>query len=818
MSATARVPQRAAALVALFAASMPFLVGLPRGTGVPLLRPSDLVQVIVTVAAIALTFIALYEGRRWRLQTMATDRWLLAVVAAGAALPLVWLLARARPVGIDDALAALPFVKYAGLFLLVRAAVRTEADLRLVWRATVGAAVVVAAITLSQSLGVQPVLDVLGRYFVSSNADVVDAGRGTSTIGSSIATGSYLAMACAAALSWAFTSGQRRWYGVATLLGVGALASGQAGTVVALGTVLVVLGRLHRRTRALVTRGLPLAAIAVVGLWPIVAARLADLDRSSGLPESWIIRWTNITKLYWPDLADGGWLLGVEPDATMAPPDVWRDIVYLESGYLWLLWVGGVPLLAAAVGFLRAAYCDLGRSGPHGKPDAAPPDRSLIGSVRLAGRAIVVMLAVLSIFDPHLTLRAGADVFFVVLALGLIGSPVAEPVTPAHERWRDLLGSNPAGQAARHVRLQIAEVARPTLGGRSAPNAAHQRGPAEPTIAVEARLVGHTLGRAELQLVRRGTDLHGVVVGPATTIDTVDAVAASVVWRGVALCARSVRLASLTATGHDEVSLRSELTWAGRRAAALEVERARRTAPPGPAWSIRRHRKPSRSRVSGSQANARGHRPAIRLEVGHRAPGWKRATDLVLGLGGLAVTAPALAVGAALVRRSSPGPVLFRQVRVGTGGLPFQLYKFRTMYVGNDDAAQRAQNERELLGGAEAAKDGDDPRITPIGRWLRRLSLDELPQLLNVVRAEMSLVGPRPALLWEVELFEPSRRRRLAVQPGMTGPWQISGRGEVSMSEMLELDLDYVASISPTTDLKCLVGTARAVISGDGAR
>ena len=181
------------------------------------------------------------------------------------------------------------------------------------------------------------------------------------------------------------------------------------------------------------------------------------------------------------------------------------------------------------------------------------------------------------------------------------------------------------------------------------------------------------------------------------------------------------------------------------------------------------------------------------------------------------VALPVAVVCAALVRRSGPGPVIFRQLRVGAAGLPFQMWKFRTMHVGNDDRAHREQNQRELLGVAAGEKPADDRRVTPVGRWLRRLSLDELPQLVNVVRGEMSLVGPRPSLLWEVELYASPARRRLHVRPGVTGLWQTGGRGDVSMLQMLELDLDYVDSVSAGVDLRCLVATARSVVAGEGA-
>ena len=140
------------------------------------------------------------------------------------------------------------------------------------------------------------------------------------------------------------------------------------------------------------------------------------------------------------------------------------------------------------------------------------------------------------------------------------------------------------------------------------------------------------------------------------------------------------------------------------------------------------------------------------------------------------------------------------------------------MHVDNDDTAHRIQNRAELAGEADAAKDEDDPRITPAGRWLRRLSLDELPQLLNVLRSEMSLVGPRPSLVWESQLFRPQSRRRLVARPGLTGLWQVSGRADLSMAEMLELDLDYVDRMGPATDLRCLAMTASSVLTQRGAR
>lgn len=191
----------------------------------------------------------------------------------------------------------------------------------------------------------------------------------------------------------------------------------------------------------------------------------------------------------------------------------------------------------------------------------------------------------------------------------------------------------------------------------------------------------------------------------------------------------------------------------------------------------------------------------------------KRVLDAVIATVALLASAPLLGLIALAVSVTSRGPVLFRQERVGLGGRRFTIYKFRSMLVGDefDDAPLRRQIARELAG-VQDPIDGsfklpDDPRVTRVGRALRRTSLDELPQLLNVVRGEMSLVGPRPALAWEHEMFPERCRSRVMVPPGMTGLWQVSGRSALDTRAMLELDLAYVQSRSTRGDLRILLAT-----------
>lgn len=201
----------------------------------------------------------------------------------------------------------------------------------------------------------------------------------------------------------------------------------------------------------------------------------------------------------------------------------------------------------------------------------------------------------------------------------------------------------------------------------------------------------------------------------------------------------------------------------------------------------------------------------------------KRITDVVIAGLLLIVTAPMLLIIGLMIKLTSRGPVLFRQERVGRNDQAFQLYKFRTMTVDNDDSEHRAFVEGQLENGDKnSTEDGrfklQDNRVTAVGGPLRRLSLDELPQLWNVVKGEMSLVGPRPALPWEASLFEARFRERTRAIPGCTGLWQVSGRSHVSVRRMLELDMEYVQTRSLMKDLSILVRTPLVVLRGDGAR
>lgn len=206
----------------------------------------------------------------------------------------------------------------------------------------------------------------------------------------------------------------------------------------------------------------------------------------------------------------------------------------------------------------------------------------------------------------------------------------------------------------------------------------------------------------------------------------------------------------------------------------------------------------------------------------------KRLSDLMIAIPSVICLSPVLVLISFLIRSGSKGPVFFRQERVGMDGRIFLCYKFRTMIVDADESLHKESYRRNIEGDQEAnagdekkpvfGKVKNDPRITKTGRWLRRSSLDELPQLFNVIRGEMSFVGPRPPIPYEVEDYDLRHRKRLDMKPGITGLWQVSGRNRLSFEEMVQIDQYYIENWSLWLDLKILLMTFPAMFRGDGAR
>lgn len=193
----------------------------------------------------------------------------------------------------------------------------------------------------------------------------------------------------------------------------------------------------------------------------------------------------------------------------------------------------------------------------------------------------------------------------------------------------------------------------------------------------------------------------------------------------------------------------------------------------------------------------------------------KRVMDILLSAAALVVLSPVFLITAVAIKCEDNGPVFFAQQRAGKDMKPFYMYKFRSMYVNADEKLKEMMKDNEQTGHAFKIK--NDPRITKTGKVIRRFSIDELPQLINIIKGDMSIVGPRPILTFQMEACSEYERQRLVVQPGLTCYWQIGGRADVTWEEWVELDLDYIEDMGIWTDIKMIVKTVPAVFSGDGA-
>lgn len=424
--ATMRWPQTAAYA---FIITMPFLAGIDRGAIVPLLRPNELVQVFLTAAIAGRVYLLLTAGYRPRLVLRPLDRVMLAMAVLGSVVPLAWMAARGEPVAFSDVLAAVPLWKYYALYVLVRLSVTTVEQVRVaIWLCLLGA-VAVAAVTVAQTLGILGVREALETYWVPlGDTQSISEGRGSSTLGSPIATGDYLAFNLALALTaaaWVRGSGRLLLAPLVAALMIGTLGSAQFSAAIGLGVVLVVVAWLTNRVRLLLAIGPLVGIVGLAVLWPAISIRLAEFS-DGGWPQSWVVRWDNLSTFYIPSLADFGWLLGLGPDSVVQAPEMWRETIWLESGYLWLLWVGGIPLLIAFVMFVVA--------GIRHTFSVAKARRDAVGVAATGAAAALCAIAVLTLLDPHLTLRGAGDLTFVLLALSTVrhraGQPVEVPERP----------------------------------------------------------------------------------------------------------------------------------------------------------------------------------------------------------------------------------------------------------------------------------------------------------------------------------------------------------------------------------------------------
>jgi hypothetical protein len=391
----------------------PLTAGINRGSALPLLRPNEAIDLLVGVALVARGLCRLRSGELPRLRLGAVEVALLLLAVCSSLVPLAWMAVRQQPITSDDLLYALVLWKYLGLYALIRLSVSTAQGVRRCLWISVGAASVVAVLAILQSLGLFGVPRLLADYYAPYGYTDAYSARGSSTLGLPAATADLMIFNLAIVTGFWLRYHRHRLLlaGVAALLIVATLSAGEFSSAIGLLCGLACIIAVTNSAR-LLKFALPAALLAVLVLQPVITTRLSGFQSVSGLPVSWTGRLQNLDSYFWPQLfSNWNFVLGVRPSARIAVSTQGTGYVWIESGYTWLLWGGGLPLLGSFVFFVAAA-------AKRGWQAA----RSNLGAVSIAGTAAfvaVLVVTVMMIFDPHLTYRGSADAMFILLALAV---------------------------------------------------------------------------------------------------------------------------------------------------------------------------------------------------------------------------------------------------------------------------------------------------------------------------------------------------------------------------------------------------------------
>ncbi|MGH3788084.1 MAG: hypothetical protein ACRDRG_16400 [Pseudonocardiaceae bacterium] len=397
--------------------TLPLIAGIDRGNLIPLVRPNEALLIVLLAGALVGGYFRWCRGERVSLQLHRLDIALGAFVLMATAWPLLSLMLRGQAPVTSELAAVLPVCKLVAIYLLVRFSVTTDAQVVWCFRLVLWPGAVVALIAILQTLNVGPVVAMLQAVWTPDSNAAALAERGTTTLGSPIATGDYIII-CLTLLICCGARGlldRRERLGLGIVLGAGVLAAGQFSTWI---SALVVAGLILWRFTTVRRRSLRflwLLPVAFAFGAPALIGRLQGFGEY-GVPRSWIGRWDNLSNFYLPRFEPLNVLLGVSPNSVLPAPERWREIIYLESGYLQLLWVGGLPLLAA---FIWLSVAVLRRTGelmaqPDGPPNGQPD------AVRAAASTLWVcwwFVIILTVLDPHLTLRGTGDVLFMLMGI-----------------------------------------------------------------------------------------------------------------------------------------------------------------------------------------------------------------------------------------------------------------------------------------------------------------------------------------------------------------------------------------------------------------
>jgi hypothetical protein len=407
-------PQLAAYLYVFLS---PLIVGFARGDLIPVLRPNEALLLFIFGALCARTLLTMLARRYSGPLFGPLDAAIALLVLTGSVGPLLLRYARGLSISTDDLLYSIVLWKYLLLYRVFRASIVTEAQVARCLSLSMISAATVALIGIFQVEDLFGIPEFLHAYYDQpfEGHTGVMTDRGTSTVGSAFGVADLMVMNLIVAIALLHGRQGGRWRLVVAsgIFLSGCIIAGEFSGFIGLGVAVLAFGFISRRALRVLAAGAAAAAIASVVFWQVIATRLDPIVGSSSLPNSWQGRWENLQHFFLPQLfSELNWLWGVRPAPRIPAPETWRQWVYLESGYVWLLWVGGIPLVIAFVFFVWVSAQCLWR--------VTREQNDAIWAAAAAGLAYLAVLVVLTLFDPHLTLRGSADLFFPLLALSSV--------------------------------------------------------------------------------------------------------------------------------------------------------------------------------------------------------------------------------------------------------------------------------------------------------------------------------------------------------------------------------------------------------------
>jgi hypothetical protein len=393
--------------------TLPLIAGIDRGHLIPLVRPNEALLVVLLAGALTGAYLRWCRGERLPLQLHQLDIPLGIFLLASTAWPLLSMLLRGQTLTSADLAAVLPVCKLVAIYLLVRFTVSTEGQLVRCFRLIIWPGAVVAVIAILQTLHFGPVVSMLQAVWVPDSNSAALAERGTTTLASPIATGDYIIICLTLIVCCGIRGLLGRWerLGLGLVLGAGVLATGQfSAWISAVVAAALILWRFSGVRHSSLRFAWLVPVVLAIGA-PALIGRLQGFSEF-GVPRSWIGRWNNLSNFYLPRFGFINVLMGVSPDSVLEAPERWRDVIYLESGYLELLWVGGIPLLAA---FVWLSVVVLRRTRE--LMDQPENQRSALGAAASALWVCWWFVLILTVLDPHLTLRGTGDLLFMLIGI-----------------------------------------------------------------------------------------------------------------------------------------------------------------------------------------------------------------------------------------------------------------------------------------------------------------------------------------------------------------------------------------------------------------